>query len=116
MSNLALRIMPELLRTVDHTSIGTSSYVGIGSPFANPIRLFFLQNQTDQTMLFSWDGINDHIALPASGFLLMDVTSNKTSNGGTLEVAQGTRFYVKGASGPTSGAIYLSVFFGFQGF
>lgn len=116
MSNLAIRVMPEPVRSTAFGSI-SGSYVGIGSAFANPVHWFMVQNLTDQAVMISWDGINDHFPLPANGYVIMDVGSNKTLTGGTFMVAQGTRFYVKALTGvlPGVGSVYLSIFYGFNG-
>ena len=114
MSNLAVRVLPEPIRSTAFGSI-SGAYVGIGSPFENPIHFFILENFTDQGIMISWDGINDHMVLPANGYKVIDVTANKTLTGGTFMVAQGTRFYVKALTGslPSVGSVYLSVFYGF---
>lgn len=113
MANLSIRVMPEISRSIAFGAIGVA-YAGIGSAFANPVHWYLLQNLTDKILMFSWDGINDHFPLPANGYVIMDVTANKTSMGGAFYIAQGTRFYVKeiGAAAPTSGSVYLSVFYG----
>src|SRR5271170_6654570 len=114
MSNLAIRALPEPVRTLDYTSI-SGSYVGIGSAFENPLHWFMVQNFTDQAIMVSWDGINDHFPLSANGYVIMDVSSNKSLPAGTFLVSQGTRFYVRaldGGSLPSLGAVYLSTFYG----
>jgi|RhiMetdeSRZDD1v2_1073273.scaffolds.fasta_scaffold02819_7 hypothetical protein len=114
MSNLAVRVMPEPVRSTGFASI-TATYTGIGAPFDNPVHWFMVQNLSDQPVMISWDGINDHFPLPINGYVIMDVASNKTLTGGSFMVAQGTRFYVKtlGVALPTVGSVYLSIFYGF---
>ena len=116
MSNLAIRVMPEPVRSVAFGVI-TGAYVGLGAPFAYPVHWFMVQNLTDQGVMISWDGINDHFPLPSNGYVIMDVGSNKTLTGGSFMVAQGTRFYVRALTGslPTLGSVYLSIFYGFNG-
>lgn len=116
MSNLAIRVMPETVRTVAFGSI-SGTYTGIGTSFANPVHWFMIQNLTDASVMVSWDGINDHFPLPSNGYVIMDVTANKTQTGGAFYIAQGTRFYVKqlGAVAASSGSVYLSIFYGFNG-
>jgi hypothetical protein len=109
--SLAIRLRAETLRTVLFGSI-SGTYMGIGTAFNHPIRIFHLQNLTDQLLIFSFDGINDTLALPSNGFLLLDVTSNKTIQQGFF-LADGDRIYVKDNGTPaTTGAVYLSVFYG----
>jgi len=115
-TNLAIRVMPEPVRSTAFGSI-TGTYAGIGAAFAYPVHWFMVQNLTDQAVMISWDGINDHFPLPANGYVIMDVASNKTLTGGAFMVAQGTRFYVKALTGvlPGVGSVYLSIFYGFNG-
>lgn len=108
--SLAIRLRAETLRSLGFASIG-ATYMGIGSPFLHPIRIFELQNLTDALLLFSFDGINDHIALPAQGFILLDVTANKTITSGFF-LAEGDRVYVKESETPTTGSVYVTAFFG----
>ncbi len=110
--SLSIRLFPEVLRSLGFASIG-AAYMGIGSPFNNAIRIFHLQNLTDATLLFSWNGIDDHEILPPNGFLLLDVTSNKTISTGCF-FAEGVRIYVKQSGVPTSGSVYLSAYYGVE--
>jgi hypothetical protein len=114
MSNLSIRALPEPVRSTAFGSI-TGTYTGIGAPFDNPVHWFMVQNLTDAPVMISWDGINDHFPLPANGYVIMDVATNKTLTGGTFMVAQGTRFYVRSltVTDPTLGSVYLSIFYGF---
>lgn len=110
MNNLSVKVLPEAQRSLAFGSI-SGTYAAIGSAFAHPIRIMFLQNLTDQAMQFSFDGSTNHFPLPANGFLLMDVTSNTTINGGAFNIAKGTTVYVKQIVAPGTGAVYLSVFY-----
>lgn len=107
--NMAIRLYPEPLRSLAFGSIG-AAYMGIGTPFAFPTRIFYLVNQTDALLFFSFDGVTDHLALPAGGFILLDVTANKALGGGCY-IAQGVRIYVKENGIPTSGSVYLTAFY-----
>lgn len=109
MSNNAQQIYPEVLRTIAFGSI-SGTYAGIGTPLLHPGRLYYLVNQTDVLLTFSWDGINDHFVVPAGSYILIDITTNRTATGGAFMVSENTRTYVKGA--PGSGSVYLTSFFG----
>ncbi len=111
-TNLSIRVLPEPVRTIASGSI-SGSYAGIGTPFVNPIRWFMIQNFTDAAMMISWDGVNDHFPINANSYVIMDVASNKSVNGGVFMIAAGTRFYVKQLAAPSTGSVYLSVFYGF---
>lgn len=116
-SSLPIRIKAEPQRSISAATIAASAgvYLGIGTSFANPIRIFYLFNQTDALLQFSWDGINDTFVLPSEGFILLDITSNKTINGGGFYLAEGDRVFVKTLGTPTVGSVYLSVFYGSNG-
>jgi hypothetical protein len=107
---LAIRLQFEPVRSLAAASIG-AGYMGVGTAISNPARQFFVQNLTDVTLMFSFDGINDHFPLPTNGFLLDDVCSNKTQQGGFF-IAEGTRLYVKEIGTPTTGSVYFSVMYG----
>jgi hypothetical protein len=107
--NLAVRIYPEVLRTLAFGAI-SGTYAGIGAALLNPARIIYLVNTTDVLLTFSFDGVNDHFVIPSQSYILIDVTSNMTLMGGALAVAQGQRIYVKGA--PGAGTVYLSTFYG----
>lgn len=110
MGSLSIRLRADDLRSLGFASI-TPTYTAIGSPMSFPIRIFHLQNLTDETLMFSFDGIDDHLVLPASGFILLDITGNKTREQGFF-LAEGDTIYVKELGNPTSGSVYLTTFYG----
>jgi hypothetical protein len=105
----AIRFRAEPVRSIAAGSI-SGTYMGVGTPIDHPSFQFFIQNLTDATLMFSLDGINDHFPLPASGFLLDDINSNKSIGNG-LFLAEGDRLYVKEVGTPTTGSVYFSVFY-----
>jgi len=109
--SLALRARFEPLRTLGFASIGPV-YMGVGTSLNNPIRQFFIQNQTDVRLVFSFDGITDHFDLPKDGYWVEDVTANKTNTQG-LFFAEGDRLYVRqDGAAPTKGLVSLSAIYG----
>ena len=106
----SIRLVPEPVRSLDHSLI-TANYTGIGTEITNPIRILRVQNITNVLLWFSYDGVNDHEALPANSFLLLDITANKTGNHGYY-LAEGTRIYVKRNGIPIDGAVYVTVYYG----
>jgi len=114
MSTGAIRIGIEEIRSLSFGSIG-AAYAGVGAAFENPVRILFLQNLTDSQLMFSDDGVTDKITLPSNGFLVIDGTANKTKDHG-LFFAEGSRIYVKQVVAPSSGSVYLSVFYGDNGY
>lgn len=101
----------EELRSLAFGSI-SSSYAIIGTVFANPVRIVYVQNLTDVTLIFSNDGVTDHVCLPAQGFILLDLTANKTVDSG-FYFDRFTGFYVKDTgSAASTGSVYLTAIYG----
>jgi hypothetical protein len=109
--SLSVRIYPETLRFASASYItGSGGLARIGTPLEFPCRLLYIVNDTDVLLTFSVDGVNAHWVIFAGGFLLLDVTSNRTDVGGAFAIAEGTSIYVEGD--PTTGNVYLSSFYG----
>jgi hypothetical protein len=111
-NNSALRIIPDVLRTLAFGAI-SGTYVGIGTPFPYPVRIIHILNTTDVLLTFSVDGVNPNFVVPSNSFLLLDLTANATSIAGASYIAAGTRIYVEGT--PTLGAVYVATFYGTNG-
>jgi hypothetical protein len=108
--SLAIRLQCEPQRSLAAAAI-LAGYMGIGTSFNNPIRILFIQNYTNALLQFSFDGIIDHFPLEAGGFLLLDVTANKTIQTGCF-FPEGARVYVKQIEVPTTGSVYVTAFYG----
>jgi hypothetical protein len=106
--NIALAAYPEPLRILAFGDI-SGTYAPIGDPFYHPIKFMILQNDTDVSITFSWDGVTDHLQLPSTGQLVLDIGSNSSLPIGALYFQKGDRIYASGS--PSMGAVYLSVFF-----
>lgn len=85
-----------------------AGYTGIGDSTEYPSTGFKVQNLTDETLIFSIDGITDNMILPTMAFWVEDVSANRQNSKGT-RVPAGTRFYVKRSGTPTSGSVYVSI-------
>jgi len=110
--NQSIKLLAEPMKTLASGSI-SGTYAGIGTAFDKPIRILILQNFTDEGVIFSFDGIDDHIPLPTSAYMIIDITGNKTGAGGGFFIAEGTRIYVKQLAGvPGSGSVYISALYG----
>lgn len=107
----SIRLRADVQRSLAFGSIG-AAYMGIGTAFTAPIRIIFIQNLTDALLQFSFNGVDDNFPLPAGGFLLLDVTANKTNQASGFFIAEGDRIYVKEVGTPTTGAVYVSNFYG----
>jgi hypothetical protein len=107
---MAIRLAMEPVRTLAFGSI-SGTYMGIGLPLNNPARIMLFQNLTDQTLMFSLDGVNDNFPLAAMTSFVLDVTSNKSLGEGYF-VAEGTRIYVRDLGiATTLGAVYVTVMY-----
>lgn len=111
MGLLSIRFQAEPVRTLDFGSI-SGGYTGVGTVVDHPIRQFLIQNLTDVTLMFSFDGVNDHFPIPSNGFFLDDISSNQSHSAQGWYLAQGARLYVKEVGTPTLGSVYFSVFYG----
>lgn len=110
MSSLAVRLLVEPVRTLAFGAIG-AGYAGVGTAITHPARMIFIQNLTDVALMFSLDGINDHFPLTTNGYIMLDISSNKTVSQ-HFYLAEGDRLYVKRIGVPASGSVYFTVFYG----
>lgn len=80
--------------------------------FVEPVRIWLVQNFTDQLLLFSTDAATNQFVLPPNGFLLLDFGTNKGTYN-TAAFPAGNGIYVKAptASLPSLGAVYLSYWY-----
>lgn len=98
----------EALRSRLSTSFD-STYQTLGVPLVHPIRMFKFTNTTASDVLVSFDGVTDHEIVPASSFMLIDISSNRVWDAEYVLSAQ-TQVYVNGTLG-VSGSIYLSTYY-----
>jgi hypothetical protein len=117
MANLvsSVRVRYEPLRSIAFGSIEVG-YEPVGLPFANPVRILKVTNLTDENIIVSLNGIDDHDVVAANGFFLYDYSSNKSSAAGLLEQPQGDRIYVRSETStlPTIGKLYVTVVYASQ--
>lgn len=109
--SLAIRLMAEPVRQLAAGDLG-AAYSTIGTSMNHPIRMIVIQNFMDVGVMLSFDGINDHMPMVTNGYMLLDITSNKTLTQGFF-VPEGQYIYAKQLGGvPSTGSIYLTVFYG----
>lgn len=106
----AIRLGIEPVRSLAFGSI-VAEYTGVGTEITNPVRILRIQNLTNALLWFSYDGVNNHEALAPNSFLLLDITANKSREHGYY-LAEGTRIYAKRNDTPTSGDVYVTVYYG----
>jgi len=107
---LSIRMKAEACRSLAFGSIG-AGYAAIGTALSNPARMILLQNLTDATVWISLDGVNDHFPLLNQGYLVLDISGNKTQETG-FYLAEGDKLYCKRLGTPTSGSVYFTAFYG----
>lgn len=107
MSSQIVRV--DALRSLGFGSI-SGTYAALGAAFAHPMRMVCIINNTNADLTFSFDTTNDNIFVPANGFRLLDVTTNREEAITYFVFATGTQFFVKGS--PTSGSVYLEAYYG----
>lgn len=110
MSAALSNLFPDVLRSINSASF-TGSYQQIGTELTYPTRIIKIYNGSSVGITISWDGINDHEFLPSTGFLLLDVSTNRQSNF-QCQISEGTAFFAKGSAG--SGLVYLSTYYTFR--
>ena len=100
----------DTIRSLGFASIG-AAYMGVGTAIAHPARLLYIINSTNANLMFSFDGVNDHLALPENGYFWLDLTANKADESGFF-LGEGHRLYVKEIGTPTSGSVYFTIVYG----
>jgi hypothetical protein len=113
--NRAIRGAFDPMRTVTAATIvaGAGGFVTIGAVLANGARAFYILNDTDGTITFSIDGVNDHFLMITDSYILFDVSSNQSfSQGFFLPV--NTQFWARQnvLPNPTTGSVYLTILYG----
>ncbi len=98
-------------RTLAEASI-TNTFTPVGTPFTNPVRLICITNNTDGDMIFSDDGVNNHLFIPKGAFKLFDLNTNRRGPDQYWVLPINTQFYVKYSTAPSTGAVYIEVLWG----
>lgn len=106
-----VQILPENLRSIDSATF-TGVYQAVGPVLAHPASLVKFVNNSNVTVLISWDGINDNDVIPANSFALYDIEANHSTYN-ECSIRKGTQFYVKAAVG--IGLVYITVLYIVQG-
>ena len=108
--SISVRFKAETCKTLAHGSIG-AGYSAVGTALSHAARMIVIQNLTDASLYFSFDGVNDHIPLASTSYLVLDISANKTVESGFF-MAEGDKLYVKQIGAPTAGNVYFTSFYG----
>ena len=108
----SVRVRFEDLRSLGFAGIG-AAYAAVGTPLTHPIRILKIVNLSDIDLLVSFNGIDDKDIVPTKGFVLYDLSTNKSDTGGYFEVPVGDRVYVKqeAAVAATAGSVYVTAIY-----
>lgn len=88
----------------------SGTYAAVGAVTTQPYRAFRITNNTDGDMLFSFDGTNNQLFIPAGGFVLWDLDANAANinNCDWFVLKVGSQLYAKqSGAAPTSGDIWF---------
>ena len=103
LTQYAQKTIPIAQKSLAAASI-SNSYSIVGSIFNNPVVLLIIVSTLDQAVQISWDGVTDHLPMPAGGTLVLDFRSDNTTFPGVYGV------YAKEIGNPTTGTLYVSAF------
>lgn len=107
----AKKVYFDSLRTLAFGSI-SGTYGAVGTPLTVNARMVCFTNKTAGDMIFSTNNADaaGQILVPAGSFKLYDLTANLIpGKDDSFVLAIGTQFYVKQATAPVSGAVYIEL-------
>jgi hypothetical protein len=104
------RVVPLLLTSIASSTM-SSSYQAINPNGAEGAAFFFrINNDTNETITISYDGVNDHEIMLTDTIYETPTTQNNALPAGKVALFPiGQKIYVKGTSG--TGSVYLSGFY-----
>jgi len=99
------------IRTLGFAGI-SGAYATVGSALTVQARMICFSNNTQGDMYFTDDNTADRIFVAAGSFKLWDVQANmNTKKDDRFVLPEGTQFYVKQITAPTSGSVYIEVIY-----
>ena len=106
-----IRLDFEPCRSIDGEDL-TGAYAQLGTPLLHSARIVIFQNFTSTAVWLSKNGVDDHLCLVPNGYMILDLTSNKTIPVGFF-LSQGDQIYVKLRGLPVlSGYVDFSAIYG----
>jgi len=96
-----------------YTAIGFNATQATPAPFTHAMRVVHFINTTDQTIIVSFDNVNDNIIVPSNTFTLYDLTSDQDHNE-SFRYQNGSQIYIKylGGVAPLTGTFYVVCVYG----
>jgi|ERR1700679_848986 len=115
MSLLGIRWTAEPLRFVGFATIAgaAGNFAPCGAGLLNPACQLYLQNLTDVQLFVSFNGVTDHVVMPAGSALFFDIGSDRNETSGALVAPVGmvVSFAQEIGNPPTMGNAFVSAFF-----
>lgn len=94
------------IRSINFSGI-SGTYAPVGSAFEHVVRIICFTNNTDGDLMVSLNNEVDNLFIPAGGFKLFDLTTNKGGITVSFVFPPTTRIFVKQVTAPTSGDFYV---------
>lgn len=108
---MVARAFIDEIRTLGFAGI-SAAYAVVGTALTSPARIVCFSNNTLGDLFFTDDNTKDKIFVKSGSFKLIDVQSNINPQFDDKYVLPiGTQFYVKQITAPTSGDVYIEVFY-----
>lgn len=102
-----IELRSDAVRSLAFGSIG-ATYANVGTALEYPTRVLIVQNTTDVLLMLSFAGGVDHIPFPSGAIMILDVSSDRVTDGGYF-ISKKTQLQVKYVSGaPSSGTFYVT--------
>ena len=105
----SVRMKAETCRTLAFGSI-LGDYKALGTPLENASQVILVQNYTNEPLMFSFNGVDDHFPVDAHGYFILDISANKSFNGGFF-ISEGETLYVKSLGALKEGSVYFTSFY-----
>jgi hypothetical protein len=99
-------IYPQIMQRIGYAGIA-DTFTQVGTPFVEPTVLFRVTNTTDQPLIFSIDGVNEHFAVVAGASATYDIATLHSSPGQSFLSANLTVFVEYSGTAPMSGNVYV---------
>jgi hypothetical protein len=107
--SIATRINVDPVRSRGFATIG-AGYLSVGDPLDHASTLLVFINDTNVTLMISWNGVEDHQPILPGGFV-QDISTNRSFEGGYY-APEGQQFYIKHIGvAPTSGSFYITNYY-----
>lgn len=82
----------------------SGTYSQVGTSFADGIVMLIIISTLDQAVQISYNGVTDHMPIPAGAAVVLDFKSDGMVLGGNFGI------FVKEIGNPTTGSLYVSSF------